>query len=98
MEFKSGENYAPLLGCILLKCWNVLMETMLAKLNNWSKSYKSSTMTTYVEGHEDIVCFRNVVKYIINEKLWSFKKSIEDKDEWVLQAVAKIIREIFEKH
>ena len=68
------------------------METVLAKLRNWSKSYKRLQRTHFfvnVEGHENIVCFRNVVEYIINEKLQSFKNSIEDKAEWALQTVTK---------
>ena len=36
--------------------------------------------------------------YIINENLRCFKKSIEDKAEWVVQTAAKIIHEILEKH
>ena len=39
-----------------------------------------------VEGHEDIGCFRNVAECIINEKLQSFKNSIEDKAEWVVRS------------
>jgi len=33
-----------------------------------------------------------------NEKLQSFKNIIEDKAEWVVQTVTKVMPEIWEKH
>ena len=59
------------------------METMLVKPNNWSKSNKSSQQSQIfvnVEGNEDIICFRNVIEYMINEKIQHWKKA-----GWVVQ-------------
>ena len=64
---------------------------MLVKPNSQSKATRALEWPHNVEGREDNVCFKKVVEYIINEKLQSFKNSIEDKAEWVVQTVAKIV-------
>ena len=103
LELQSGELYAPFLCRILKKkCWNVLWRQcwpyqMIDAIS--TRALQKPHIFVNVKGHEDVVCFRNVVEYIINEKLLSFKYSIEDKAEWVVQADAKIMRdEILEKH
>ena len=51
-----------------------------------------------VEGRKNVVCFKNMAKFIINEKWQSSRNSTEDKAEWIVSTAAKIIRdEIREK-
>ena len=60
--------------------------------------YKEHIFFANVEGRENVVCFKNMAKYIINEKWQSSKNSMEDKAEWIVSTAAKIIRdEIREK-
>lgn len=61
--------------------------------------YKEHIFFANVEGHENVVCFKNMAKYIINEKWQSSRNSTEDKAEWIVSTAAKIIRdEIREKN
>ena len=42
------------------------------------------------EGHENVVCFRNMAKYIINDKWYTGKKdNIEDEAEYIAVTAAK---------
>lgn len=44
-----------------------------------------------VAGHDNVVCFRNMANYIINEKWHSTRKSTDDEAEWIVTTAAKII-------
>ena len=45
------------------------------------------------EGRENVVCFRNMAKYIINDKWYTGKKeNIEDEAERIVVTAAKIIK------
>ena len=61
--------------------------------------YKEFIFFAEVEGRGNVVCFKNMAKYIINEKWYSDKKAnIEDEAERIVITAAKIIRaEIREK-
>ena len=61
--------------------------------------YKEFIFFAEVEGRGNVVCFKNMAKYIINEKWYSDKKAnIEDEAERIVITTAKIIRaEIREK-
>lgn len=60
--------------------------------------YKEHIFFANVEGRENIVCFKNMAKYIITEKWQSSRSSIEDEAAWIVSTAAKIIRdEIQEK-
>ena len=60
--------------------------------------YQEHIFFANVEGRENVVCFKNMAKYIINEKWQSSRDSMEDKAEWIVSTAAKIIRdEIQEK-
>ena len=67
------------------QCW--WNQTIEAKA---TKTLQQPHIFLNAEGYEDIVCFRIVVEDI-NEKLQSFKSNIEDKAEWVVQTVMKIM-------
>ena len=55
--------------------------------------YQEFIFFAEVEGHGNAVCFKNIAKYIINEKWYSEKKAnIEDKAERIVITAAKIIR------
>ena len=55
--------------------------------------YKEHIFFANVEGRENVVCFKNMAKYIINEKWQSSRDSMEDKAEWIVSTAAKIIRD-----
>jgi len=74
------------------QCWR--NQTIEAKA---TRSLQQLHIFVNAEGHEDVVCFRNVVEYTINKKLQSFKNSIEDKAGWVAQIVAKFIHDEIKK-
>lgn len=59
--------------------------------------YKEFIFFAKVEGCSDIVCFRNMTKFIINEKYsvlnkYSEKKDIDDEAMRIITTTAKIIR------
>ena len=55
--------------------------------------YKEFIFFAEVEGRGNVVCFKNMAKYIINEKWYSEKKAdIEDEAERIVITAAKIIR------
>ena len=55
--------------------------------------YKECIFFAEVEGRGSVVCFRNMARCIINEKWYSYKEdNIEDEDERIVTAAAKIIR------
>ena len=55
--------------------------------------YKECIFFAEVDGRGSVVCFRNMARYIINEKWYSYKEdNIEDEDERIVTAAAKIIR------
>ena len=55
--------------------------------------YKEFIFFAEVEGRGNVVCFKDMVKYIINEKWYSEKKAnIEDEAERIVITAAKIIR------
>ena len=53
--------------------------------------YQEHIFFANVEGRENVVCFRNMAKYIINEKWHSSRTSTEDEAEWIVTTAAKII-------
>ena len=55
--------------------------------------YQEHIFFANVEGRENVVCFRNMAKYIINEKWHSSRTSMEDEAEWIVTTAAKIIRD-----
>ena len=55
--------------------------------------YQEHIFFANVEGCENVVCFKNMAKYIINEKWQSSRDSMEDKAEWIVSTAAKIIRD-----
>lgn len=60
--------------------------------------YKEHIFFANVEGRENVVCFKNMAMYIINEKWQSSRNSMEDKAGWIVSTAAKIVRdEIQEK-
>ena len=60
--------------------------------------YKEHIFFANVEGRENVVCFKNMAMYIINEKWQSSRNSMEDKAAWIVSTAAKIVRdEIQEK-
>lgn len=60
--------------------------------------YHEHIFFAQVEGRNDVVCFKNMAKYIINDKWHSSRNTMEDKTEWIVSTAAKIIRdEIREK-
>ena len=69
------------------------METMLL---SETKQLKQKPQEHYNDlifvNLEDVVCFRNVVEYIIIKILWSFKNNIEDKTEWVKKLYVKFYK------
>jgi len=82
IEFADGENVYTI-------------KRLKQKLQDY---YSDHIFFANVEGRENVVCFRNMAKYIVNEKWQSSKSSIEDKAEWIVRAAAKIVRdEIREK-
>ncbi len=55
--------------------------------------YNEFVFFAEIEGRSNVLCFKNMVKYIINEKWYSEKKAaIEDEAERVVIAAAKIIK------
>ena len=55
--------------------------------------YQEFIFFAEVEGRGNVVCFKNMTKYIINEKWYSEKKAnIEDETECIVITAAKIIR------
>ena len=55
--------------------------------------YKEFIFFAEVEGRSNVVCFKDMAKYIINEKWHSEKKAnIEDEAERIVITAAKIIR------
>lgn len=55
--------------------------------------YKEFMFFAEVQGRSNVVCFKNMAKYIIKEKWYSEKKAnIEDEVERILVTAAKIIR------
>ena len=53
--------------------------------------YQEFIFFAEVEGHGNVVCFKNMAKYIINEKWYSEKKAnIEDKAECIVITAVKI--------
>ena len=62
--------------------------------------YKEFIFFSDIEGRSNVLCFRNMAKFIINEKWYSEKKAdIDDEAERVVIAAAKIIKaEIREKN
>ena len=73
LEFKSGVELCALFNCILkkmLECsdgGNVGQTKQLKQ--KLQEHYNYTHIFVNVDGYEDIVCFRSVVEYIINEKL-----------------------------
>jgi len=60
--------------------------------------YQEHIFFANVQGRENVICFKNMAKFIINEKWQSFRNSAEDKVEWIVSTAAKIIcNEIREK-
>jgi len=55
------------------------------------EQYKEHIFYVNIEGLENVVCFNNMAKYIINEKWQSSRNSMEDKAEWIVSTAAKII-------
>ncbi len=54
--------------------------------------YKECIFFADVEGCGNVVCFRNMAKYVINEKCYLDKKdNTEDEAESVVTAAAKIM-------
>ena len=53
--------------------------------------YKEHIFFANVEGHENVVCFKNMAMYIINEKWQSSRNSMEDKAVWIVSTAAKIV-------
>ena len=61
--------------------------------------YQEHIFFASVKGRENVVCFKNMAKYVINEKWQSSRNSTGDIAEWIVYAAAKIIRdEIREKN
>jgi len=55
--------------------------------------YKEFIFFAEVEGHGNVVCFKNMTQCIINENWYSEKKAkIEDEAEHIVTTTAKIIR------
>ena len=55
--------------------------------------YKEFIFFAEVEGRSNVVCFRNMAKYIINDKWYSEKKEdIDDEAKRIVTAAAKIIK------
>ena len=55
--------------------------------------YQEHIFFANVEGHENVVCFRNMAKFIINEKWHSSRNGMENEAEWIVTTAAKIIRD-----
>ena len=62
--------------------------------------YKEHAFFSEMEGRSNVLCFKNMVECIINEKWYTEKKaSVKDEAERVVTAAAKIISaELREKH
>ena len=57
------------------------------------KHYKEFIFFAEVEGCSNVVCFRNMAKYIINEKWYAEKRAdVDDEAERIVITAAKIIR------
>ncbi len=55
--------------------------------------YKEFIFFSDIEGRSNVVCYKNMAKYIINEKWYSEKKAdIDDEAVRIVTAAAKIIR------
>ena len=55
--------------------------------------FDDSTFFTEVGGCDNVVCFRNMAKHVINEKWYKGRKdSIEDEAERLVVAAAKLIK------
>ena len=53
--------------------------------------YQEHIFFANVEGRENVICFRNMAKFIINEKWQSSRKSKEDEAECIITTAAKTI-------
>ena len=55
--------------------------------------YGECVLFAEVEGRENVVCFRNMAKYLINDKWYVGKRDdIEDEAERIVVTAAKIVR------
>ena len=69
---------------------NDSMKTMKQRL---LEHYDDSIFLAEVGGCDNVVCFGNMVKHVINEKWYKGRKdSIEDEAEWILVPAAKLKR------
>ena len=99
LEFESGveiRTLTQLHSKKMLECSDGDNVGETKQLKQKLHEYYNHIFSVNTQGHEDVVCFRNVVEYITNEKF--FKNSIEDKAEWVVQTVVKNLHEVLEKH